>query len=421
MRPGHGRRRQKARARPVWRRLYNGPMNTPPFAPRRLLLGPGPSPVDDRVMSALAQPAVGHLDPYFVEMMGEIRRRLRFVFETENKTTLPLSGTGTSGMESALVNILDDESTIIVGVMGYFGERMAEIAARTGARVVRVEAEWGKRIATEKLVAALDANPKARALALVHAETSTGVLQPLGELVEHLSTRDDVMFVVDAVTSLGAHRVNVDENRIDVCYSCSQKAIGALPGLAPITFSPRAMKLVRSRQKPVQSWYLDATTLERYWNAQPTYHHTAPVSLNYALDEALRQVEQEGLEARRRRHRLNSQAFVAGIEAMGLAMLAPAEHRLTTLNAVRVPEGVDEARVRARLLREFDIEIGAGIGELRGRIWRIGLMGHGSARPSVLLLLSALQSALRAEGFAAQSGLEAADDVYQDNALEGPL
>ena len=387
-------------------------------APRRLLLGPGPSPVDDRVMAALCQPPVGHLDPFFVELMGEIRRLLRFVFETENDATFPISGTGTAGMEAALVNVLDERSTIIVGVMGYFGERMAEIAARTGARVIRVEAEWGKPIDTSKVVAALNAHPDARALALVHAETSTGVLQPLAELAEYLAPREDMLFIVDAVTSLGAHRVGVECNRIDVCYSCSQKALGALPGLAPITFSPRAVELVRSRPKPVPSWYLDVTTLERYWGDHPTYHHTAPVSLNYALAEALRQLDAEGLEARQRRHRLTSRAFVAGIEAMGLAMFVTSKHRLTTIATVRVPDGIEEGRVRGRLLEEFGIEIGAGIGSLRGQIWRIGFMGHGSSRPNVILFLSALESVLRTEGLATDSGVAAANEVYRDDALE---
>jgi alanine-glyoxylate transaminase/serine-glyoxylate transaminase/serine-pyruvate transaminase len=396
-------------------------MTTRTFAPRRLLLGPGPSPVDDRVMAALAQPPVGHLDPYFIDLMSEIRRLLRLAFKTENEHTLAISGTGTAGMEAALANVLDRDSAIVVGVMGFFGERLAEIAARTGARVIRVDAEWGKPVATSKIVAALDANPDVRTLGLVQAETSTGVLQPLGELVEYLSTREDLVFVLDTVTSLGAHPVAVDENRIDVCYSCSQKALGALPGLAPITFSPRAMARVRARPRPVRSWYFDVSTLERYWGPQPTYHHTAPVSLNYALAEALWQVEAEGLEARYRRHRLNSRAFMAGLKAMGLSILPAPEHRLATLHAVSVPGQVDEARVRRRLLEEFGIEIGAGIGELKGRIWRVGFMGHGSTRSNVLFFLSALQAVLRAEGCPVPPGVDAAEEFYREDALEGAV
>jgi alanine-glyoxylate transaminase/serine-glyoxylate transaminase/serine-pyruvate transaminase len=388
------------------------------FPPRRLLLGPGPSPVDDRVLAALSAPQVGHLDPYFLELMGEVRRLLRYAFETENDVTFPISGTGTAGMEAAIVNVLNPDSTIIVAVMGFFGERMAEIAGRTGARVVRVEAEWGRPVDTSKIVAALDANPKAEALALVQAETSTGVLQPLNELVEYLSTRDGVTFIVDAVTSLGGHRVGVDSNSIDVCYSASQKAVGAFPGLAPITFSPRAAERVRARSAPVQSWYLDMTTIERYWGDTPAYHHTAPIPLVYALVEALRQLEAEGLEVRRRRHRVNGRALAAGLEAMKLKILAAPEHRLSTLTAVRVPAGVDEARVRGRLLREFNIEIGAGVGQLKGQVWRVGLMGAGSVRANVVLFLAALETVLRAEGYQADSGLDAADEVYQDAALD---
>jgi len=367
-------------------------------------------------MAALAQPPVGHLDPFFLELMAGIRRMLRRPFGTENETTLAISGTGTAGMESALSNALDRDSAIVVGVMGFFGERLAEIAARTGARVIRVDAEWGKPIKFSRIAAALDANPDVTALALVHAETSTGVLQPLGELGEYLSTREDLTFILDGVTSLGAHPIQVDENRVDICYSCSQKALGALPGLSPITFSPRIIERIRSRRRPVQSWYLDATTLERYWGSTPVYHHTAPVSLNYALAEALRQLEDEGLEARYRRHRLNSRAFTAGLEAMGMALLPAREHRLATLHAVLVPDGVDEAKVRRRLLAEFGIEIGAGIGDLRGRVWRVGFMGHGSTRSNVLFFLSAFHAALRAEGHKVELGVEAAEDLYRDEA-----
>jgi alanine-glyoxylate transaminase/serine-glyoxylate transaminase/serine-pyruvate transaminase len=388
------------------------------FPPRRILLGPGPSPVDDRVMAALSAPPVGHLDPYFLELMGEIRRLLRYAFETENEATFPVSGTGTAGMEAALTNVLEPGSNVIVAVMGFFGERLAEIAERCGARVVRVETEWGRPVDASRIVAALGANPTASALALVQAETSTGVLQPLNELVEYLSTRDRLVFIVDAVTSLGGHRVGVDSNRIDVCYSAAQKAVGALPGVAPITFSQRAAELIRSRPGPVQSWYFDLTTLERYWGDTPSYHHTAPISLNYALAEALRLLEAEGLEARRRRHRVNARALVAGLEAMGLKILAAPEHRLSTLTAVRVPENVDEARVRGRLLSEYNIEIGAGVGQLKGRVWRVGLMGAGSTRANVALFLAALQTVLRAEGVPAESGLDAADEVYQDAAYD---
>lgn len=398
------------------------PMPTTEFPPTRLLLGPGPSPVDARVLAAVSAPPVSHLDPYFVGMMADLRRRLRLVFDTENELTFPISGTGTAGMEAAFANAVVPESTVVVGVMGFFGERMAEIAARAGARVVRVEAEWGRPVDPSKIIATLDANPGASVLALVHAETSTGVRQPLSELAEYLSTREAITFVLDTVTSLGAHAVEVDNNRIDIAYSCSQKALGALPGLAPITFSERAVEAVRQRSQPVQSWYHDVTTLERYWLAEtPVYHHTVPVSLHYALAEALGQIEQEGLEARRRRHKLNARAFEAGLEAMGVSSLPAREHRLNSLHAVRVPDGVDEGRVRRRLLVEFGIEIGAGVGQLAGKIWRVGFMGHGSTRTNVIALLTALQSALRSEGFHAESGVEAADELVRDAAVEASV
>jgi len=377
--------------------------------PRRVLLGPGPSPVEDRVLEAMAAPVLGHLDPLFLRCMDDIQEMLRYVFETGNRVTVPISATGSAGMEAALVNIIEHGDEVIVCIHGVFGERMLDIIGRAGGKAVIVRAEWGHAIERKDIEAALDSsNP--RALAIVHAETSTGVLQDLTGLGE-LAHNNGALLVVDAVTSLGGHPVGVDRNEIDVCYSGTQKCLGAPPGLAPITFSERALERIRARKSKVQSWYLDMTMVEKYWGADRTYHHTAPISMNYALREALRIVCDEGLEARWRRHELNHRALVAGVEAMGLEMNVAPEHRLWSLNAVCVPEGVDDARVRGRLLNDSNIEIGGGLGPLKGKIWRIGLMGSGSSRENVLLVLEALNRALNAEGFSCASGVEAAEGV----------
>ena len=377
--------------------------------PKRVLLGPGPSPVEDRVLQAMAAPVLGHLDPLFLRCMDDIQEMLRYVFETGNRVTVPISATGSAGMEAALVNIIEPGDEAVVCIHGVFGERMLDIIGRAGGKPVIVRAEWGHAIERKDIEAALDSS-KPRALAIVHAETSTGVLQDLtglGELVHNKGA----LLVVDAVTSLGGHPVGVDRNGIDVCYSGTQKCLGAPPGLAPITFSERALERVRARKSKVQSWYLDMTMVEKYWGSDRTYHHTAPISMNYALREALRIVCDEGLEARWQRHELNHRALVAGLEAMGLEMNVAPEHRLWSLNAVRVPEGVDDARVRDRLLNDSNIEIGGGLGPLKGKIWRIGLMGSGSSRENVLLVLEALNRALNAEGFSCASGVETAEGV----------
>ena len=377
--------------------------------PKRILLGPGPSPVDDRVLSAMAAPVLGHLDPLFLRCMDDVQALLRYVFETENRVTIPISATGSAGMEAALVNVIEPGDDVVVCINGIFGERMRDIIERAGGNPVVVEAKWGEAIDFNKIEAALK-SCQPRVLTLVHAETSTGVLQDLSGLAEMAHARD-ALLIVDAVTSLAGHPVGVDRQGIDICYSGTQKCIGAPPGLAPITFNERALDRIRSRRSKVQSWYLDITMVERYWGDDRTYHHTAPISMNYALREALRLVHEEGLEARWRRHELNHRAFVAGIEAMGLRMAVAPEQRLWSLNAVSVPDGVDDARVRTHLLEE-NIEIGGGLGPLKGRIWRVGLMGSGSTRENVLLVLDALRRALKAEGFACASGIEAAEAVY---------
>lgn len=381
--------------------------------PRRVLLGPGPSPVDERVLAAMAAPVLGHLDPLFLRCMDDIQELLRYVFETENRVTIPISATGSAGMEAALVNVIEPGDEIVVCINGVFGERMHDIVERAGGRPIAVRAEWGQAVDRNKIEEALDAS-KPRALALVHAETSTGVLQDLTGLAD-MAHSHDALLIVDTVTSLGGHAVGVDRNGIDICYSGTQKCLGAPPGLAPITFSDRALDRVRARRSKVQSWYLDITMVENYWGSNRTYHHTAPIPMNYALREALRIVYEEGLEARWLRHESNHRAFVAGIEAMGLQMNAAPEHRLWSLNAVRVPDGVDDARVRARLLADANIEIGGGLGPLKGRIFRIGLMGSGSTRENVLLVLDELRRALAAEGLSCASGVEAAEQVYSSH------
>jgi len=379
----------------------------------RILLGPGPSNVHPRVLKAMATPLVGHLDPDFLEVMNEVKGLLQFVFQTENNLTIPLSGTGSAGMEASLFNLIEEGDEVLVAINGYFGERMCQMIPRCGGRVRRIEAPWGSIFEPDQIEDALQERA-AKIVAIVHAETSTGVLQPLEE-ISQIAHRYGALLLVDAVTSLGGVELKVDEWDIDACYSGTQKCLSCPPGLAPITFGPRAEEVLRSRRTPVRSWYLDLSLIQRYWGQERTYHHTAPISMNYALREALRLVYEEGLEARFARHKLNQRALVAGLEAMGLKLLVPQAYRLPSLTTVRIPEGVDEARVRSRLLREFNIEIAGGLGDLKGRIWRIGLMGHSSRREHVLLLLSALEYLLGDEGlsFPKGSALEAAAQVYQ--------
>jgi alanine-glyoxylate transaminase/serine-glyoxylate transaminase/serine-pyruvate transaminase len=378
--------------------------------PKRILLGPGPSPVDDRVLSAMAAPLLGHLDPLFLQCMDDVQSLLRYVFETENRVTIPISATGSAGMEAALVNVIEPGDEVVVCINGVFGERMRDIIERAGAKPITVEATWGEAIDVNKIEAALN-SCQPRALALVHAETSTGVLQDLSGLADLAHARG-ALLIVDAVTSLGGHPVGVDRNGIDICYSGTQKCLAAPPGLAPVTFNERALDRIRSRRSKVQSWYLDITMVEKYWGDDRTYHHTAPISMNYALREALRLIHEEGLEARWRRHELNHRALVAGLEAMGLGMAVAPANRLWSLNAISVPDGVDDARVRGRLLEE-NIEIGGGLGPMKGKIWRVGLMGSGSTQENVLLVHDALHRALNAEGWECPSGVEAAQAVYE--------
>lgn len=364
--------------------------------PRRILLGPGPSEVGPRVLRAMSTPLVGHLDPSFVALMEEVKELLRQTFRTQNRLTFPLSATGSAGMEAVLVNLLEPGDHAAICVNGVFGGRMVEIAKRAGAEVTTIEVPWGQVIDADvlrKMLGALPANAPLRLVACVHAETSTGARQPLEELSRVAHDRG-ALFVVDTVTSLGGIPVEIDAWGVDAAYSGTQKCLSCPPGLSPVTFGERALERVRARTHKVQSWYLDVSLLEQYWGTDRVYHHTAPITMVYALHEALRAVHEEGLEARFARHVQHHRALVAGLEALGLAMAVAPQHRLPMLNSVLVPDGVDEAGVRKQLLERHGIEIGAGLGPWKGKVWRIGLMGDSSTPANVLLVLAALSEAL---------------------------
>lgn len=368
----------------------------PPLdVPQRVLFGPGPSDVPPRVLAALAAPTVGHLDPYYLRVMDETRRMLRAAFRTTNELTMAVSGTGSAGMEAAVVNLVEPGDEMIVCVNGVFGGRMRDVAQRSGATVHSIEAEWGKTIDPAQVAAALKAHPKTKLLGVVHAETSTGAHQPLEE-ISKLVHDAGALLLVDAVTSLGGVELRIDDWRIDACYSGTQKCLSCPPGLAPLTFSPAAVAAMDRRKTKVQSWYLDVSMLRQYWGADRVYHHTAPINMTYALYEALRVVLEEGLEARIARHTLNHRALRAGLEALGLKYVP--EHSLTTLNCVHAPPGIDEAKVRRRLLDDYGIEVGAGLGPFKGKAIRIGLMGTSSTKRNVTLVLSALETILASEG-----------------------
>jgi alanine-glyoxylate transaminase/serine-glyoxylate transaminase/serine-pyruvate transaminase len=380
----------------------------------RLLMGPGPSNVSARVLQAMSAPCIGHLDPYFLSVMDETQGLLRFLFQTENPLTIPVSGTGSAGMETCFVNLVEPGDEVVVCIHGVFGTRMADIIKRIGGVLITVEGEWGRAIDPEAVRTAIKGrSPKL--LAIVHAETSTGVCQGLEEIAG-IAHEAGALFVVDMVTSLGGMEVAVDRTGIDAVYSGTQKCISCPPGLAPISFNSTAMDVLESRKSPVLSWYLDMSMVKSYWGTERKYHHTAPINMIYAFREALRIIAEEGLEARFARHKLNHRALVAGIEAMGLTMLVPESERLPMLNTIRIPEGADDTKVRRALLKDFGIEIGGGLGALQGKIWRVGLMGHTSYRKNVVLFLAALETILRAEGVPIKSGaLEAASEVYGES------
>lgn len=360
--------------------------------PQRVLMGPGPSTADPRILRAMAAPLVGHLDPAFLQLMNGVMEGLRYAFGTENQLTVPMSGTGSAGMETCLVNLLEPGDRALICVNGLFGQRLADIAERCGADVIQVSAPWGRAIDAGDVKRVL-AKERLDLVAIVHAETSTGVLQPLQEIGEAVRAHG-ALFVVDAVTSLGGVAVDVDAHLIDACYSGTQKCLSAPPGLSPITFGQRALEKLSDRSSKVRSWYLDLSMISQYWGQERVYHHTAPISMMYALAEALNIVAEEGLAAREERHRRISQRFCEGLAEIGLEPLVPAEVRAPMLVTVKVPEGVDEAKVRGALLERYNLEIGGGLGDLKGRVWRVGLMGSSCTENNAILLLEALKQIL---------------------------
>ena len=371
--------------------------------PNRLMLTPGPSSMDPRVYRALAAPLVGHLDPWFKGCMEDTQVLLRQIFQTENRLTMPLSASGSGGIEASVVNTLEEGDEAIICVNGIFSERMAVIAGHTAAKVTKVEAPYGKAVDAEDVRRA-GKGKKIKIVGLAQGETSSGVLTQIADF-RKVADELGALLVVDTVASLAAVPLHVDRERVDICFSGTQKAISAPPGMSPITVSPRAEEVFRTRKTKVQSWYFDLTTAMNYWGKERLYHHTPPVSLIYALREAMRIVIEEGLEVRWERHRVNQLALIAGIEAMGLELLVkkPAE-RLPTVTAVMIPDGIDDAKVRNQLLDEFNIEIAGGLGPLKNKIWRVGLMGHCSQKPYVLLFLAAMEKVLIDQGLRVPSG-----------------
>ncbi len=366
------------------------------FPPQRTLMGPGPSDVSSRVLGALARPTIGHLDPLFVQLMDEIKSLLQFAFQTNNALTLPISAPGSAGMEACFVNLVSPGDKVIVCQNGVFGGRMKEHVARCGGTAIMIEDKWGDPVSLTKVEAAFDDHPDAAILAFVHAETSTGVASNAASLCA-LATRHDALSIVDAVTSLGGIEVLVDQWGVDAMYSGTQKCLSCVPGLSPVTFSDKAAQRIKNRQHKVQSWFLDMQLVMGYWGGENkrAYHHTAPVNNLYALHESLLMLQEEGLAATQARHWLNHRALVAGLEAMGLSMAVAPNYRLPQLNSVIIPEGVDDAALRAALLNEFDLEIGAGLGGLAGKTWRIGLMGFASNERNVVFCLSAMETILQ--------------------------
>ncbi len=363
--------------------------------PQRVLLGPGPSDVSPRVLEAMSRPTIGHLDPVFVAMMDEMKVLLKYAFQTGNELTMPVSAPGSAGMETCFVNLVEPGDKVIVCQNGVFGGRMKENVERCGGIAVMVQDEWGRAVDPQKLRDALKANPDARVVAFVQAETSTGALSDARTLVE-IAHQHDCLAIVDAVTSLGGTPVKVDEWNIDAIYSGSQKCLSCTPGLSPVSFSANALDKIRNRKSRVQSWFMDLNLVMGYWGGatKRAYHHTAPINALYGLHEALVILQEEGLENSWARHRKNHLALRAGLEAMGLKFVVPEAERLPQLNAISVPEGVDEARVRSILLSDYQLEIGAGLGAMAGKVWRIGLMGHASNPSNVRLCLNALDDVL---------------------------
>jgi len=380
--------------------------------PVRILMGPGPSDTHPRVLEALAMGTVGHLDPYYLALMNEMQGMLRQVFCTKNELTLAVSGTGSAGMEAAVVNLIEPGDSMLVCVNGVFGARMADVAERAGAKVTKLEKPWGQIFESTEIAAALKEH-RPRVVGIVLAETSTGAWQPVEEIAK-LVHEHDALLIVDAVTGLGGVPVETDAWDLDCVYSGTQKCLSCPPGLAPITFGSRAVAKIKSRKCKVQSWYLDMTMIAQYWGQDRVYHHTAPINMTYALCEALRLVLEEGLTACLARHLRNHRALKAGLAALGIQYAAAEGHQLPMLNAVKIPTGIDDLKIRKGLLERFGIEIGGGLGQFKGQAWRIGLMGYGSRPNNVLLFLGALEQLLAVQGlkFSPGSSIAAANQAY---------
>ena len=382
--------------------------------PDRLMLTPGPSCVDPRIYRAMAAPIVGHMDPWFTRMMDDVQELLRHVFQTTNHLTFPISASGSGGIEAAVMNALDAGDECIICINGAFSERMAIIAERIPAKVIRVEAPYGRTVDPQDVLRA-GKGKKIKFVGLAHGETSSGVVS---RIEDYRKVADELgaLLIVDTVATLAGVPLNVDKQRIDICFSGSQKAISAPPGMAPITVSPRAEEAMHARKEPVRSWYFDLTTAMNYWGKDRLYHHTPPITLIYALREALRAVLEEGLEARWERHSRNQQALIAGLEAMGLEMfVTKPEDRLVTVTAINIPPGIEDAKVRRQLLDEFSIEIAGGLGPIKGKIWRVGLMGYSCQETNILLFLAAMEKTLLDQGLRlpAGAGVAAAVQSYQ--------
>jgi len=372
-------------------------------------MGPGPSDVHPRVLAAMSMPLVGHLDPEFIRIMNETQQMMRYVFQTQNKLTLPVSGTGSAGMETCVVNLIEPGDTMLVCVNGVFGQRMVDVAQRSGAKVEKIERPWGQVFSADEIATAVK-RIKPKVIGIVHAETSTGAQQPMEELGK-IAHDNGALLLMDCVTSLAGIPVKLDDWGVDAAYSGTQKCLSCPPGLSPVSFSPRALDAIKARKTKVQSWYLDMSMVERYWGDERFYHHTAPITMNYALRESLRLVCEEGLEARWARHLKNHRALKAGLAALGIEYLAAEGHQLPQLNAVKIPAGVEDLAVRKKLLSDFGIEIGGGLGDFKGKAWRIGLMGHTSRPENVLLFLAALEQCL-GKAVKGGAGVAAANQCY---------
>lgn len=384
-------------------------------APNRILMGPGPSDVSERVLKALSQQTIGHLDPQFVTLMDEIKQLIQYAFQTKNELTIPVSAPGSSGMETCFMNLVEQGDQVLVCINGVFGMRMKEVASRAGAKVQTVEFDWGQAVDPKTVDEYLSNHSEISMVAFVHAETSTGVLSDAKAICE-IAHKHNCLAIVDAVTSLGGSELRVDDWQIDAIYSGTQKCLSCIPGLSPVSFSELAIEKIKKRTQKNYSWFLDLNLVMDYWgaNVKRTYHHTAPVNSLYALHESLLILKEEGIENAWLRHRQNHEALVIGLEALGLEMLVSPTIRLPQLNAVKIPDGIDDASVRAYLLNEFDLELGAGLGKFAGNAWRIGLMGNGCSQKNVNYCIASLGTALKEQGFECdtENALKAVENFY---------